>query len=231
MNLPPVRLLGIETSTQRGSVALVEADRVVCLAHHDEPNAHAERILLLADECLAKAAWDRRSVERIAVGVGPGSFVGLRVGIALAHGLGLGLGVPVLGVGSLRALAAGVPESVPGPRVALLDARRGELFAAVYAPDGSEVLAPGTVPRDEAPSWVERFGPEAVLVGKVARSLPLAAVRFGPLESDWPGADRVALLARGLDPALARPVPQYCRGPGATLPALPPSPFGGSPGR
>jgi tRNA threonylcarbamoyladenosine biosynthesis protein TsaB len=221
-----VRLLGIETSTPRGSIALIEDERIVCLLEHAEPSAHAERILPLIARGLEQAGWSRGELQRIAVGIGPGSFVGLRVGIALAQGLGLGLGIPVIGVSSLRSLAAVVPPAYEGPRIALLDARREELFAAVYAADGRELLAPDAVPRAQAGALVARFANDAVIVGEVAQSLDLSADRVWRGERAFPSADRTALLARALDPAEAPPLPLYCRGPGATLPDLPPSPFG-----
>jgi tRNA threonylcarbamoyl adenosine modification protein YeaZ len=202
---------------------------VIALLEHSEPSAHAERILPLIERCLVEAGWDRSSLERIAVGVGPGSFVGLRVGVALAQGLGLGLGVPVVGVGSLRSLAAAVPMKRSGARIALLDARRDELFAAVYAADGTELIAPHTVPLLEARAFVDSVGADAVVVGSIARSLHLAVDCVWAGDRDFPSADRTALLARHANPDEAPPLPQYCRGPGATLPVLPPSPFGTEP--
>jgi tRNA threonylcarbamoyladenosine biosynthesis protein TsaB len=220
-----MRLLGIETSTLRGSVALVEDDRAVGLLHHAEPSAHAERVLPLVERCLSAAGWSRASLDRIAVGVGPGSFVGLRVGIALAQGLGLGLGIPVIGVGSLRSLARVVPREQPGTRVAWLDARRDELFAAAYSAEGEELEPPGTIPRAEAAQFLARFGPTALAVGAVSEELDLGAGSRWSGDLGLPSAEHAAFLARTLDPARAEPVPLYCRGPGATLPVLPPSPF------
>jgi tRNA threonylcarbamoyladenosine biosynthesis protein TsaB len=221
-----VRLLAIETSTQRGSVALLEDDRVVCLAEHDQPSAHAERILSLIEDCLRQSGWQRSALERIAVGVGPGSFVGLRVGIALAQGLGLGLRVPVVGVGSLRSLSEAVPSARTERRLALLDARRDELFAAVYAADGSELVAPSLWPRSEARARVEALGPDLVIVGDVASTLDLGAGSVFTGERCFPSAERCARIARGLDPEAWPATPHYCRGPGADLPNLPPSPLG-----
>jgi tRNA threonylcarbamoyl adenosine modification protein YeaZ len=204
----------------------VEDERVVCLREHDQPSAHAERVLPLIDACLRGSGWPRASLERIAVGVGPGSFVGLRVGIALAHGLGLGLGVPVVGVGSLRCLAAAVPRERPERRLALLDARRDELFAAVYAADGSELVEPSLWPRSEARERVLGFGPGLVIVGEVAATLDLGAGSLFEGERCFPSADRTGLIARWLDPQESPATPHYCRGPGADLPNLPPSPLG-----
>src|SRR5687768_454757 len=125
-----VRVLAIETSSPRGSVALLDDDRLVVELEHDQPNAHAERILPLVERALEAAGFDRTSLDRVAVGIGPGSFTGLRVGIALAEGLALGLDIPIIGVASLRAMAAAVPAAEARIRIPVLDARRDEVFVA-----------------------------------------------------------------------------------------------------
>jgi tRNA threonylcarbamoyladenosine biosynthesis protein TsaB len=119
-----VRVLGIETSSARGSVALIEGSISVCALDHERANAHGESILPLIEEALARAGWNRTQLDRIAVGAGPGSFTGLRVGIAIAQGLSEGLGIPLVGVPSLRAMALAVPAEQEGCRCVLVDARR-----------------------------------------------------------------------------------------------------------
>jgi tRNA threonylcarbamoyladenosine biosynthesis protein TsaB len=94
-------------------------------------------------ERAAEAAGGWSSVERIAVGVGPGSFTGLRVGISSARALGASAGVPVAGVGTLDTLAMGLaPVAAGRPRLTVLDARRGEVFAAAYDGAGQRLWAP-----------------------------------------------------------------------------------------
>jgi tRNA threonylcarbamoyladenosine biosynthesis protein TsaB len=220
-----VRVLGIETSSRRGSVALLEGERAVKSLAHEEPNSHAERLLPLLEQLLSEAGWSKSSLDRIAVGRGPGSFVGLRVGIALAEGLGLGLGRPVVGVPSLAAMLGAVSETTTATRVAVTDARRSEFFVYAARPDGSVVLEVQAIPRASASAALAGLG-EVVLVGEAASELPGFRVLRGA-ELDLPHALLVARLAFG-QPASRGPVlPLYVRGAGATTPNLPPSPFAG----
>jgi tRNA threonylcarbamoyladenosine biosynthesis protein TsaB len=218
-----MRILAIETSSRRGSVALSQADGDALVLEHEVPNAHAERMLALVAQALAEAGWSRKSLDRIAVGCGPGSFVGLRAGIALAEGLGLGLDRPVVGVGSLDALlweARACPETV---HIALLDARRDELFVAADT-QGQRVLAPSAVPRAEVPALLDSFATSIALVGEAAALVGRAAT-VSHRESHLPHARSVAALGRALDPAASPARPLYVRDAGATAQELPPSPF------
>ena len=89
----------------------------------------------------AAGGWD--AVDRIAVGLGPGSFTGIRIGLATARGLAASTGLPVSGVCTLDALARGMNEQASGrSRLAVLDARRGEVFAALYAATGERLWEP-----------------------------------------------------------------------------------------
>jgi len=145
-------LLGIDTATNATAVALQRPDGVLA-ERRDDPSpgshpGHATRLLEMAAELLGAAGLRWSDIERIAVGLGPGAFTGLRVGIATARGLAQSLSVELVGVSSLRALAlaavregaigapaAGEPGS-PDSLLALIDARRGELFAAAYERGG-----------------------------------------------------------------------------------------------
>jgi tRNA threonylcarbamoyladenosine biosynthesis protein TsaB len=222
-----MRVLALETSSPRGSVALVEHGKLVLSASHEEPNLHAERILPMIQRLLAEAGVDRGSLDRIAVGVGPGSFTGLRVGIALAIGLGLGLDRPVVGVSSLAAMVRGVPSSLPQPRCPLLDARRDELFTATYDEQGRELSAPHTVARAGVLDLLATAG-ELVIVGRVIDELKAGGpglVPYRSADTDLPSAHWVGVIGGALDAALHPPEPIYVRGAGATLPKLPPSPL------
>ncbi|HET9957808.1 MAG TPA: tRNA (adenosine(37)-N6)-threonylcarbamoyltransferase complex dimerization subunit type 1 TsaB [Polyangiaceae bacterium] len=219
-----MRILGIETSSRRGSVALLEDERCVAQIEHEQPNAHAERILTLLNRAFSEAGWSRTSLDRIAVGTGPGSFVGLRVGIAVAEGLGIGLSRPVVGVSSLQAMLRATPPDLCEARIALLDARRGEAFAAAEDNLGRALLPPCTIPLERLATELLAIAPRPLLIGEILVPDFDATHLRGP-HTDLPHARWVAELARRLDPSVAPAVPEYVRGPGATLPKLPPSPL------
>ncbi len=138
-------LVGIDTATPSTVAGVLLEDGRVVEARDDPADGsrgnHAARVLPLLEDALAEAgvAWD--DVERIAIGVGPGGFTGLRIGIATARALAQARGLPLAPVSSLAALAAGAGG---GPVAAVLDARRGEAFAGVWDGD-RELLAPAAL--------------------------------------------------------------------------------------
>ena len=140
-------ILGFDTATRSTAVAVWAPDGPeVELRDDPRPGArpgHAGRLLALAEEALecAGATWD--DVERLAAGVGPGGFTGLRLGIATARALAQARRLPVVGVSSLEALAAGRADVI-----AVIDARRGEAFAAAWR-DGGRVLEPAALAPDQ----------------------------------------------------------------------------------
>jgi tRNA threonylcarbamoyladenosine biosynthesis protein TsaB len=224
-----MRIVGLETSSRRGSVALVESGQLVVAREHERPKAHAEELLPMLTRALAEAGWSRHCLDRIGVGVGPGSFTGVRIGIALAQGIAMGLGIPVVGVSSLKAMARGVPADVPGTRYCLLDARRNELFVAAYAPDGTELVAPRVWTRESALARLaEAAGTSPhVVIGEVAEEVCTQATKtYRARATDLPHAHWAAVLAGEAPADRARAEPVYVREPDATLPELPPHPLG-----
>jgi tRNA threonylcarbamoyladenosine biosynthesis protein TsaB len=135
-------VLGLDTATSSTAVALRLADGSVSEARDDpaagEHPGHATRLLAMAQELLSDAGVSWREVQRIAVGVGPGTFTGLRVGVATARGLAQSLSAELVGVSSLAALAdvaleeQALADSESAAVLAVIDARRGEVFAAAF---------------------------------------------------------------------------------------------------
>ena len=167
-----MRLLAIETATPAQSVALVEDDRLLAELSYEARGNRGGVLLPTVDQVLKKAGVAARDLDTVAVSVGPGSFTGLRVGLATAKGLALGSGARLVGVPTLEALAEGYAYA-DGTICALLDAYRGEVYMAVFRRNGSTF---------------ERISPDAVLTpGAVA--LALAAVE-GPVHLIGNGAAR-----------------------------------------
>lgn len=130
--------LGFDTATEATAVGLRLGDGMVFQARDDpapgDRPGHATRLLPLAGELLERAQVGWSELERIAVGIGPGTFTGLRIGVATARGLAQSLGIPLVGVSSLGALAEGAlaqDDEKPDGVVSVIDARRGEIFAAL----------------------------------------------------------------------------------------------------
>jgi tRNA threonylcarbamoyladenosine biosynthesis protein TsaB len=182
----------------------------------------------MARELLEAAGVRWSEIDRIAVGVGPGTFTGLRVGVATARGLAQALGAELVGVSSLTALAAGaVAAGVEEPLLAVIDARRGEVFAAAYEPDAPlprelcepRALAPAELAArlDGERSWV------AVGDGAVRYREQLALPSVLVPADDWPahGVSAEVTCALGaIAPAvrsLEQVTPDYKRRPDAEI--------------
>jgi len=133
-----MRILAFDTATGATAAALRDPPAGLELELRDDPAAgerpgHATRLLPMIDDLLERAGGGWEAVDLIAVGVGPGTFTGLRIGIATARALAHARGLPLVGVSSLHALAAGATGAAAGGAVlAVVDARRGEAFAAAW---------------------------------------------------------------------------------------------------
>jgi tRNA threonylcarbamoyladenosine biosynthesis protein TsaB len=197
-------VLAISTSSPRGTVAVARGGAIVARIEYDGATSHAERLFAAIDEAMQLAGATRRDLGAIACDVGPGSFTGVRVGVSAAQGIALGLAIPAVGVGSLEAMArAARDEGVTAPVLAVLDAKKGEIFAAVHDAAGLLLWGPKHVARDSAPQVaIEIAGllsasppaPEAslVTVGVVADGLSgLSSPRRAPA-LDLPDAVAVA---------------------------------------
>jgi tRNA threonylcarbamoyladenosine biosynthesis protein TsaB len=206
-------ILALDTCLAACSVAILDGERV--LAARSEPMArgHQERLAPLAAELMIEAALPFSALARIGATLGPGSFTGLRVGIAFAKGLGAALSVPVVGVGVLEALAAGEE----GVTFAVMDAKRGQLYLQAFD-GGKPLMAPDALDLPTAAARLVELagGRPATLVGPGAALLAgiLADARL--LALDHPDPVAVARLAAARSPVPPRPL--YLRAPDAKLP-------------
>jgi tRNA threonylcarbamoyladenosine biosynthesis protein TsaB len=183
-------VLGVDSATADGVVGVTAAGEVVREARID-PGAdgrprHAQVLLGEIERCVEKAGgW--AAIERIAVGVGPGSFTGLRIGIATARALAQARGIPIVPVVSLAALSRGISEA-QGAALALpvIDARRNEAFAALYDRDGEELWPPLVASPEELARRVEGIDSVPLAAGdgalRFAAELEAAGATVAPPE-------------------------------------------------
>lgn len=216
-------LLAIETSTQWSSVALLRADFVIAemgvMIQKDHSGPLASRI----ERMLAETGTDVRDIGAVAVSRGPGSFTGLRVGVGFAKGFITGSLRRLYAVGTLETVAAGVIHSQL-PICAMLDARKGEVYAALFSREAGKLVAregplsgapepflasmaePALFVGDGALAYrqlIERRFGESALVAAVSLSLPRASV-MGGLVSSFPDSYLVSQPA-AFEPSYVRP--------------------------
>jgi tRNA threonylcarbamoyladenosine biosynthesis protein TsaB len=187
-----MNVLGFDTSTAAAAVCLLRSDGEAFEVEPPverlfDPPAHSRELMPGVDRVLHDAGLGFDEVDAIAVGVGPGTFTGLRIGIATARGIAHARGLPLHPVSSLAALAAGIAGARKGsdPVAALpaIDARRGELYAAVYR--GGEQLEP---PFAAPPEEVAARAPQGALAAgdgsiRFREALEGAGIRVAPGDS------------------------------------------------
>jgi tRNA threonylcarbamoyladenosine biosynthesis protein TsaB len=221
-------IVGLDTATAATAAAAWAPDGPAVERRDDPPPGerpgHSARLLVLVEEALAAAGADWDAVERIAVGVGPGGFTGLRLGIATARALAQARGLPLAGVSSLEALAVAARDGGADsghPVLALIDARRGEVFAAAWH-GGERVMDPLAIaPADLATGVV----PGTLAVGDGAVRFREELERAGAaVPPDGSPAHRVSALAicrlgaRGAPTERDALLPDYRREPDAKPP-------------
>jgi N6-L-threonylcarbamoyladenine synthase len=171
---------------------------------------HAEHLMHVVDEALAKACTALSDVERVVVTVGPGSFTGIRIGVAAARGFALSLDIPAVGVTTLEVMAAAAGKQNPGkPVLAAIDAKREEIYLQAFGANGDPLDEARAVTVDEARTIAAAF--DGIVTGTAVARL-----------SDAPPAERpdafpIAVVARlgAAKPVSEKPKPLYLRGPDA----------------
>ena len=223
-----MKLLALDCAGLACSAALWRDGAIVAQQTREMVRGHAEALMPMLGAVMTVADERLDALDRLAVTVGPGSFTGIRVGLAAARGLSLAIGCPLIGVGTLAALAEGTApaERANHTVLAVLDGRRGE----VYAQGFDEDLAPRAPPRAcLASEALSGLAPPVLLVGSGSALVAAAHEGARLARADAPGfpeAARVAALAVRQNDR-ARPghevAPLYLRGPGAQAPDEPPS--------
>lgn len=213
----PMHVLVLDTALDACQAVVGSADGVAAHERLMPSVGQSEAIVALADRALAAARLTYADIGRIGVVVGPGSFTGLRIGVAAARALGLVIGCPVVGLSSLAALAASVPGSAAKACAAAIDARHG----AVYA----QLFAPGPIPVGEAAHGaIEAFAatlPEgALLAGSgaafLASAITAAGGESGPVYPiGAPDAAALVGLVLAARPPFAPARPAYLKAPDA----------------
>lgn len=216
-------ILALDTATPAPSLAVLRGEDLIGERTLDPEVGAGRRVAEELHRLLTDVDMSIRAVERIVVGIGPGGFTGLRIGIATALGLGQALGVPVVGVSSLETLALGAGLR-PGELVApVIDAKRNELFTAVYriGTDSTldEVVAPAAMSPDAVAIAARALAAPIVLVGD---GLPRLGHQLGDglVAHPDPHAHRIRaeLGAHRAGAGGARPVtPAYLRLPDAEV--------------
>jgi tRNA threonylcarbamoyladenosine biosynthesis protein TsaB len=218
-----VSLLGFDTSTAASSACVLRSDgqafEIAPAAERlGRPPAHASELMPAIEDAMSRAALDWPELDAIAVGVGPGAFTGLRIGVATARGLAHATGLPLRPVSSLAALAAGIEAD---ERLAVIDAKRGEVFALLEAP-GVPDWEPEALSPEALAERVRASGASPLSAGdgsvRFRQALEAAGITVAPDEA---GAHvvrglHVCRLAQGVgDEPPEAVLPDYLRAPDA----------------
>ncbi|WP_275787996.1 tRNA (adenosine(37)-N6)-threonylcarbamoyltransferase complex dimerization subunit type 1 TsaB [Pararhizobium gei] len=208
-----MNVLAIDTAGTACFAAIYdsETDRLSGSAGADIGRGHAEQLMGFIDGALAASGRQLGDIDRIAVTIGPGSFTGIRVGVAAARGFALALRVPVVGVSTLAALAGSAGKMYPRlPVLVAMDAKRDELYCQIFEPDGTPRTGPQVLEIIEAKKLLQNF--EGVICGSATRHLTQTPLP-GVAQIDAVDTAVVARLGAMADPQGNRPSPLYLRGP------------------
>lgn len=225
-----MNLLAIDTAAAACGIGVRRGETVLCRAEPME-RGHAEALLPLINAVMAEAGLTFASLDAIAVSAGPGAFTGLRIGLAVARGLALAANRPCYGVPTLQALAAGVRVAAPvaSPILAVLDSKRGDVYAQAFTATGTPLAPPRNVAAEMLPALLlPPAGAEVVVAGDVV-AVAVERLAAAGVAARAAGVGPVAIVAGVLAIAeqhqrheigpLAPPRPLYLRPP-ATGPRL-----------
>ena len=210
-----MKLLAIDTAAELCAACVYEGDCARELGRQvlDIGKGHAETLMGVIERALAAAQTGYHDLEGIAVSVGPGSFTGVRIGVATARGLALALKVPAVGVTTLAGIALEARQTFPARSVmSVLDARREELYVAIYGLDGAVLVPPAIMYAEDAARLANEHG--FVLSGSgadIVRDAARVSLDIAGRERTADIASYAALAATG-GLAAEKPRPLYLRG-------------------
>jgi len=213
-----VTTLVLDTCLGACQVALASGGRMLTVRCEPMLRGHQERLAPMTAEVMAEAGAAFADVTRIAVTVGPGSFTGLRVGLAFAKGLKLATGAALVGIGTLEGLAASAPGQ--GRVVAVIDARRDQVYLQAFEA-GRALMAPDALTLESAAARLAELAPDGEMLA-IGPGAGLLAPMLGPERIREIAAPDIAALVRLAEAAEAGPEarPLYLRAPDAKLAAL-----------
>jgi tRNA threonylcarbamoyladenosine biosynthesis protein TsaB len=211
-------ILAFDTTVAACSVALWRDGAVLARARQTMAQGQAEALMPLIEGVMRDGGVEYTALDRIAVTVGPGSFTGVRVGLAAARGLGLAAGKPVIGVLTTEALAHAVPERTRGHILAAVDTKRGDLYVQQFDARLDAQGDPRAMTETQIKEWI---GDASMIVVGDAAARAVAAL--GPHATlsradAFPDPAVIAAIAATRTPAPAGPLPVYVRPPDAVIP-------------
>ena len=191
-----MNILALETTDKVASVALL-TDTGCREKRIESPLRHEETVMPAVDELLAEAGLTPADLTALAVDVGPGSFTGVRIGVCHGNAMALALGLPIVSVNALEAMAYPLLGG-EAPVAAIIDARNGNGYGALYAPDGTELIQPCAIEIDP-------------FIGALPKNALLTGTGFPGADGALPLAGNVAHIAekrageRAASPLYLRP--------------------------
>jgi tRNA threonylcarbamoyl adenosine modification protein YeaZ len=201
--------LAIDTAANFCSACVWDGAHALGREERNIGRGHAEQLVETVERVLAAAGRDFIDISRVAVTVGPGSFTGIRVGVAAARGFGLALGVPVAGVTTLEALAVDAREKADGAMTVAIHGGRGQVFLQSFSADGVPLGEPVAVATEEAAFAVPASA--RFLAGNAAAEIASALDRPVPAGIDR-ATGAIETVARLGESSDRPPVPLYMRG-------------------
>lgn len=213
-------ILAIDTSCGACSAAVFDGPSRIALSRRSEPMAHGQAVALgpMVEAVMGEVEGGFALLGAITVAVGPGSFTGIRIGLAMARAMGLTLGIPVVGVSTLVAFAAPLlDEPQPGAIVSAIDARHGSCYFQAFEATGRPMFGPRVASFREAARAIGRG--QARIAGDGAQAFAVEAQRIGiPCEAyaaAFPDIVAIARIGLAADPADWPARPLYVKPPDA----------------